>query len=163
MSLSQELVKHMLDYRDGMLFWKNPNRPSKAKVGNRAGTRSNTTGYRQVSINSTTYMEHRIIFLWHHGFLPPNVDHINGDRTDNRIENLRAATVNQNRYNAKPKRNNKSGVRGVFWSKTSDKWCAAVRANNRIVFRQYFDDLELAELVVSEARRKFHGDFANHN
>jgi hypothetical protein len=162
MLLSQELVQNLFDYQNGQLIWKNPHRPSRAKVGKQAGTISNTTGYRQVSVKSKTYMEHRIVFLWHHGFLPVNVDHINGNRLDNRINNLRAATVNQNRYNALPKRNNTSGVRGVSWSKSSKKWCAAVRANNRIVFRAMFDDLELAELTVIMAREKYHGNFASH-
>lgn len=161
MNLSQELVKHLFDYKNGQLIWKNPNKPSRAKVGARAGTRSNSTGYRQVSVNSVAVMEHRVIFLWHHGYLPENVDHINHIRDDNRIENLRAATANENRYNALPKRNNKSGVRGVHWAIKSKKWCACVRANNRIVFRQYFEDLELAELAAIEARHLHHKNFAN--
>jgi hypothetical protein len=162
MNLSQELVQHLFSYEEGKLIWKNPVKASRAKAGARAGTFSNSTGYRQVSVNSRTYLEHRIIFLWCYGFLPVNVDHINGDRLDNRVENLRSATINQNRYNALPKRNNKSGVRGVYWSKTSKKWCVAVRANNRIAFRQFFDDLEFAELVSIMAREKYHGMFANH-
>ena len=162
MNLSQELVKHLFDYADGQLIWKNPRVPSRAKVGARAGTFSNTTGYRQVSVNSVTVMEHRVIFLWHYGHLPENVDHINHVREDNRIENLRAATVNENRYNALSKSNNKSGVRGVHWAPKSKKWCACVRANNCIVFRCLIDNLELAELAVTEARALYHGKFACH-
>jgi hypothetical protein len=162
MNLSQDLVRHLFDYEDGRLIWKNPHVPSRAKVGARAGTFSDTTGYRQVTIKSVYVMEHRVIFLWHHGYLPTNVDHINNIRDDNRIENLRAASINENRYNASPKRNNISGVRGVHWAKKSKKWCACVRADNRIVFRRLIDDLELAELAVIEARQIFHKDFAKH-
>lgn len=160
--LSQALVRHLFDYKDGALYWKNPPSPSPVKVGARAGTFSATTGYRQVSIHCRLVMEHRVIFLWHTGTLPAQVDHIDRDRCNNRIENLRAATVNENRYNSSSKRNNKSGVRNVWWDNSRKKWRVAVRKDGQIVFSARFDDLELAELVAIEARSKYHGEFACH-
>jgi hypothetical protein len=96
-----------------------------------------------------------------HGYLPKVLDHINGDRKDNRIENLREANHQTNAYNQNMKRNNVSGIKGVSWNNDRQKW--AVRVNhNKKTYQRYVQDLELAELVAIEMRSKLHGDYANH-
>ena len=94
--------------------------------------------------------------------MPSYVDHIDGDKTNNKIENLREATVSQNRFNSKLQSNNKSGVKGVHFNKNYKKWIAQITVNYKVLYLGSYDDIELAELVVQEARSTKHGVFARH-
>jgi hypothetical protein len=88
---TQEQAHELFDYKDGVLYWKV--RPAyNIKKNSRAGSRHHSN-YIYISINKSSIAEHRIIFLMHHGYLPEQVDHIDNDRTNNRIENLRKATA----------------------------------------------------------------------
>jgi len=159
MSLSQAMLNDLYEYKDGQLFYKK-SPVWKIAVGSKAGS-LNKDGYIKVSIDQKKIFAHRVIFLMHHGYLPEEVDHINGNRSDNRIENLRASTKVENHYNEKIRSNNKSGVKGVSWHKASQKWQVIVTACKRKISMGLFNDFELAELVAHEARAKFHGKFAN--
>lgn len=81
----------------------------------RAGS-TDKGGYTRVKINGKTYLEHRLVWLLHKGVWPTGqLDHINGDRSDNRIENLREASNGQNRANSKVNKNNLStGIEGIY-------------------------------------------------
>ena len=79
-------VKQLFDYKKGKLFWKS---------GRRAG-HLRPDGYRYIVIEKKTYLEHRLIWLYNYGYLPKEIDHINGSGKDNRIENLRSCTHSQN-------------------------------------------------------------------
>jgi hypothetical protein len=102
------------------------------------------------------------VWLWHGRELPALIDHINGDRGDNRIENLRAATPSQNVCNTKIKSTNTSGVKGVNWVKRLKKWQVRLNIQNRVMHFGLYRDFDLAELVAAEARNKHHGAFARH-
>lgn len=95
-----------------------------------------------------------------HGYLPKSVDHIDGDRTNNRIENLRSVTHAQNSLNRKTPTNNKSGFKNVYWDKMFKKWVVNLNVNKKKIIIGKFDDLELAGLVAEEARDKYHGEYA---
>ena len=95
-----------------------------------------------------------------HGYLPKCVDHIDRDQTNDRIENLRAATVAENQRNVALRKDNSSGVKNVCWNKRSKKWGVQLSFNGKIRHFGHYDNLELAELVALEARAKFHGKFA---
>lgn len=156
--ITQQEALDLFDYRDGALFYRQ--RPSQNTLaGDKAGYTDNNC-YRKLSIKNKRYQEHRIIFLMHHGYLPDTIDHIDGNPANNRIENLREATQQQNCYNSGMHGRNTSGERGVAWSKTWGKWQAYVNANKKRKFLGYFEDLELAALVASEARTLYHGNFA---
>ena len=158
--MDQETVKHLFDYRDGELFWRVNS--SRAKIGARAGSDC-ADGYRQVSIGKRKLvMEHRVIFLWHHGYLPDEIDHIDRNKSNSRIENLRAVTHRQNMRNSSARKNNVSGVKGVSWHKNTGKWIVQLGVNGRKKYVGVYDDLDLAQLVAEEARRKYHGEFACH-
>lgn len=116
--------------------------------------------YRVTKIKGRQYAIHKLIWLWHHGEYPEQIDHINRDGLDNRIENLRLATASQNMMNRKRFKNNSSGVTGVSWHKKSERWFVYINANKKRKNIGYFDDLELAELVAIEARDLYHGKFA---
>ena len=98
----------------------------------------------------------------HKGYLPKTIDHINGDKLDNRIENLRAATVGQNQHNRKTNANNTSGYKGVSWNKGCNKWLSQIKLEGKRIHLGYFDNLEEAAEVVRKAREELHGDFAHH-
>lgn len=98
---------------------------------------------------------HRLIFLMHHGYLPENVDHINGNKTDNRIENLRAATATQNKYNRGATCRNTSGYKNLSQT-AAGTWQV-------IVSRKYvgtFSTIDEAVKARDAAQAKLHGEFA---
>jgi hypothetical protein len=158
--LSKDLLNNLFVYKDGKLYWKN-NKGKRTKENEEAG-RKNNNGYRQIVIKSRFYSTHRLIFLMHYGYLPDYIDHINGIKDDNRIENLRQATKSQNNQNTKLQKNNTSGCKGVSWQSRAKKWVAYTKVNNKRIHLGSFVDKELAELVAVEARNKYHGIFANH-
>lgn len=140
-------------YKDGLLFYKDTNK--------KAGWKQKS-GYCKVEINYKIYCQHRIIFLMHYGYLPKVVDHIDGNKHNNKIENLRAANQSKNTLYARKKSDNTSGVKGVHLHKQTNKWWARICIDGKRKSLGLFDDLELAELVMMEAREKYHGEFAHH-
>ena len=108
---------------------------SNARAGDVAGTVSSTTGYRQVNIDGKFYGAHRLVWLYHYGVWPSDqIDHINRDRTDNRIENLREATDAQNRRNMSRRHDNTSGHVGVSWCSRTKKWVAQIQHTGKNIF-----------------------------
>ena len=101
-----ELIQENLEHKDGVLYWK---RTCGRKIkGNQAGWISK--GYVMVGIGGEVHPAHRIIFLMHHGYCPEYIDHIDGNRSNNKIENLRPATLNENARNCKKPSHNTSGA-----------------------------------------------------
>ena len=100
-AIDAETIRNLFDYVDGRLFWKQT-KSKRIKVGDEAGC-LNAVGYMQVGFlhngKKQIMLSHRIVFLHQHGYLPKLIDHINLDKTDNRIENLREATHGQNFIN----------------------------------------------------------------
>lgn len=118
-------------------------------------------GYEQIRVGGKTYLSHRLAYLYVYGFIPKEVDHINRNRSDNRISNLRDCTPCQNRMNHTKYKNNKSGTSGVTWSKIRDKWQVRVNINKKTCHFGFYSELELAELISTEARSKYHKEFSN--
>jgi hypothetical protein len=159
MEITQNQVKELFEYRDGELFWRVSQ--GRSKIGNKTGT-LNSDGYLHTIISKKAYKNHRIIFLMFHGYLPKFIDHIDGNRSNNIINNLREATRAQNTCNAKTPSTNTSGVKGVCWSKRDRKWLVQVQINDKKKYSRCYEDLELAELVAIELRNKYHKEFARH-
>lgn len=159
-NLTQAQVLEMFSYADGKLYWRKKT-SRKTVVGNEAGTARKTDGYRQVMIGYRTYRSHRLIYLYHHGWMPEIIDHINQNPTDNRIENLRSATRAENAYNCKLRPDNTSGVKGVTWCKNKRKWVARLYANKQCVNLGRFTDMQDAIAAVVAARTQYHGAFAS--
>lgn len=157
--LTQELVRELFEYRDGELYWLKEKK-SGIRNGGKAGCIDKTNGYVSIRFNGKNYKAHRLVFLYHHGYLPECLDHINGNRADNRIENLREATKAQNRYNSKRAVTNTSGYKNVKWEESRRKWKVDLRKNEKYVYSKRFDDFEEACKAADEARIKLHGEFA---
>ena len=155
--LTVDLLNHLFEYdkETGNLIWKikPSSRGHSVKVGYIAGTLK-SHGYLCVGINYNSYRAHRLIFLMHKGYLPKTIDHINGDKLDNRIENLRAATVGQNQHNRKTNANNTSGYKGVSWNKAQKKWVARITLERKNIHLGYFANVEEAAEVVRKAREE---------
>jgi hypothetical protein len=161
--LTVDLLKHLFDYdkETGNLIWKVSN-GNNQKIGDIAGSLNAKVGYIRVGINGKKYLAHRLIFLYHKGYLPKTIDHINGDKVDNRIENLRAVTASQNQHNRKINSNNTSGYKGVYYYKPLNKWCANIRLEYKRIHLGYYKTPEEAAEVLRKAREELHGNFANH-
>ena len=161
MSSLQESYLKLFEYYDGKIYWRESRGSQKCK-GKMAGTL--TQGYLKVRVRELggPVGVHRIIFCMQHGYMPEFIDHINGVRDDNRIENLRAVTKAENNLNCKTYASNTSGSKNVSWNKKLNKWGVSISANYKRKFIGLFEDLELAQLVAMEARNKYHGAYANH-
>lgn len=160
--LTVDLLNHLFEYdkETGNLIWKT--RPTNSvKAGEIAGSETEK-GYIRIAINHKKYRAHRLVFLMHKGYLPKTLDHINGDRKDNRIENLRPATLAQNAQNRDISSRNKSGYKGVCWDKQTKKWKAEIETSGERVRLGYYNTPEEADKVVRKAREELHGDFAHH-
>jgi hypothetical protein len=161
------MVREMFDYReDGKLIRRNFTRGRGNYAGKVIGTTPDGTRsnrYSATKIHGQHWCVHKLIYLYHHGVMPDQLDHINRDTFDNRIENLRPANSSQNSCNRKLFSNSTSGCKGVSWGKLTKKWFAHVSVNKKTIRLGKFDDLELAELVAIEARDLYHGKYVNHS
>lgn len=145
-----------IDSKTGNLIWKRKV-AYRIKVGDKAG-RTNSSGYIQISVGGRFYLAHRLVWLIFHGEIPDSdIDHINGDRKDNRIENLRIATRSENSQNQRRCRlDSKSGVIGVSWKSKNNKWRAQININGKVTHIGLFEDKEAAEKAYLAAKRKHH-------
>jgi hypothetical protein len=165
-----QYVTESFVYADGALIWKE--RPvhhfvdewrqrifNSRQAGSEAGAVWN--GYRMVNFKRRKLGVHRIVFLMHHGYLPAEVDHIDGNSLNNRIENLRAATHQENTYNRGTYKNNTSGRKGVSWHKPTSKWAAGIRENGKWKHLGLFESFDAAVACRTSAELVVYGEFAN--
>ena len=155
-----DAVRQAFTYDSGVLRWKVAH-GRRGRAGEVAGSKG-PEGYVKIKWNRRLYQAHRLIFAFHYSWMPEEVDHINGNRSDNRIENLRAATKSLNQLNAKLRVDSRSGVKGVHWCERDQRWVATVRQNRKIVYQRYFRNLDDAAQAVQKARVEAHGAFARH-
>jgi len=157
--MNKELLEEFFEYADGHLYWKKCT-TQRVKVGTIAGTKR-ADGYYVTQLKGRLNLNHRIIFFMHHGYLPKYIDHINRNTSDNRIENLRPATLEQNQHNSKIPKNNTSGVKGVDWKKREGKWQVRITVDGKTKSFGYYNDIDYATFVAEAMRYKYHGNFAN--
>jgi hypothetical protein len=159
--LDQKRALELFEYRDGKIYCKSKTnkKSNKLKIGDQVGS-INASEYLRTRINYKEYFVHKIIFLMHHGYTPQIVDHIDGDTLNNNISNLRAANLSQNQHNRDIDKRNKSGYKNVSFCKRTNKWLVGISVKRKNIFLGRFDDIELADLVATEGRFKYHGEYA---
>lgn len=174
--LTQEYVKILFKYdsETGDLFRKERPRPHFKKdnswkrwnnrFANKSALSIDKDGYRIILIDYRPYRVHRIAFLWMNGRWPKeDVDHKDGNRLNNKWENLREATRSQNNYNSKIHKNNTSGFKGVGRQlDNSEKWFARINYNKRIVHLGTYNDYHFAVLARLWASEYLHSEFMRH-
>ena len=164
--LSPEFLRLIFSYdpETGLLHWKKRTDISSRgdrKAGKLAGTSCDKDGYLVVQIRRKRYGCHRIIVAIVTGKWPEHdVDHKNGNRTDNRWSNIRQATRQQNLRNMKLRYTNKSGYKWVSWSKVMNKWVAQIRDGKTNLNLGFFDDPAEAHEAAKAAAIVIHGEFA---
>ena len=118
-------------------------------------------GYRETTVHGVRFYEHRLAWLYMHGKLPSHyIDHINGNRADNRIANLREADNSQNVWNSCVFRTNTSGYKGVTWDQQRKKWYAYINFEGRMRSLGRHDTLEDAVQARMAAQERLFGEFA---
>jgi len=161
MSITQQQLKQTLNYNPdiGIFTWANDRRCVKA--GTKAGTITNQ-GYVRIKILDKVYMEHRLAWLYVYGVMPSEqIDHINHDKADNRIENLREATNQQNQFNKPKSKYSKSNYKGISFHKKSNKWLAQININKVNTYLGIFDTEEEAALAYQNKSKEIHKEFAH--
>jgi hypothetical protein len=134
-----------VDFATGQLFWKNPqayNVFPGTEITGRSGK-----GYLRVAINKVRYLAHRIVYAMYHGDCPDGleIDHINGVKDDNRIENLRLVTTRENCCNRGNHRNGK--LYGCRQNKSTGKWQALAHVGKKhVCLGSYVTELEAHEV-----------------
>ena len=156
MKLTQEYIKLLFNYRNGDLFWKVKTAiTSSIKIGNKAGGLNKSTGYYKIKINGKVYYTHRLIFLYHHGYLPKQIDHIDRDPLNNYIENLRESTQSQNCMNRKGNKNSSSKYKDVSWDEGTKKWRTHIRINGKLKHLGRFENEIDAAITYNKAAIKY--------
>lgn len=160
--ICQSDLYHLFEYRpDGTLKRKVSNR--RHRQGTIVGEENDGTGYLQTTVKGIRCQVHLAVWIIHHGSMPTGfVDHRNGNKRDNRIENLRDSSCQQNNQNRRISINNKVGVKGVHWDNTLCKWRSVIYLNGKKEFSAYFETLLDAVAAIISARSKLHGEFARH-
>ena len=158
--ITQQLLKEHLEYRDGHLWWVKP-RVNSVKVDQQFGTRHNR-GYRHGMLKGKWCLEHRLIWLYHYGIWPKEqIDHINGIKDDNRIENLRECNRQQNSYNTRARQLSTSTYKGVHFRKDTGKWVAQYTHSGKNIHIGCFSNEKDASNAYKAATEALHKDFAN--
>jgi len=158
--ITQERLKELFVYGDGELV-RRVSVSSNAKAGDIAGS-LHSDGYTRIFVDNKIYLAHRLIWLYHYGYLPKYLDHKYGKENGDYLWNLRSCTSSQNQHNSNIYINNTSGFKGVSWHKPSGKWRARIMANGSWDCLGLFYDKEVAAQVIRIERLKIHGEFANH-
>jgi hypothetical protein len=111
MKITKEFLEDRFEYKDGHLFYRQST--GNARQGRQAGTIS-TSGYIHIMINGRLYHEHTLIFFLHYGYFAKEIDHIDHNKINNHIENIREVNRSQNRANSKKRKGCSSKFKGVF-------------------------------------------------
>jgi len=118
--------------------------------------------YKYFSFKGKKYYNHRVVWLLHHGCMPKQIDHINGNPLDNRIENLRECNQSQNNWNQGIKITNKSGHKGISWYVRDKRWVAKLNVCGKSHIVGNFVNKDDAIKAMEKARIELHKEFARH-
>ena len=152
MTLQVERLRELLDYNPdtGVFRWKLAT-AHRTKVGEVAGTKT-PDGYIRIQIDRKIYRAHRLAWFYVHGVWPNNfIDHIDRNRANNWLSNLRDVTASQNMRNCGLRRTNTSGHKGVSYWAHRKLWAAQIRLNNKNKLLGMFDTPDAAAEAYKNA------------
>ena len=154
--MPQARLREMLVYAEGRLYW--------VKSGKQAGCYKRKDGYGCLRLDNNLMLLHRVVWTYHNGPIPDGafIDHIDGDRRNNTIENLRLASNSENLLNKGPRRDSGSGVKNVMWNAPTQSWRVKLVVDGKHRHFGLFATIEEAEAAARAAREQHHGVFANH-
>lgn len=176
--LDQEYLKELFDYdaEEGCLYWKersidhfvSPEQQcfvNKRWAGKKAGTSIGKYPYSIVRIKGIKYRSHRVIWVWHYGAISNGLimDHINGKKKDNRIENLQLCTPSDNNRKRELRKDNTSGVTGVCFDILRGTWVVRLKIRNKNKHIGYFVNKKDAIVARLAAEKEYYGSFAPSN
>lgn len=157
-SLSHEFLKSKINYEKstGIFTWRNGNHSNSPRAGY-----VENTGYVRIVIGGYRFMAHRLAWFYVNGKWPEfEIDHIDLDKSNNAILNLREAKPSENCMNRKIRIDNQSGFKGVGFDAKSKKWRARIAVNGRRFNLGYFNTAEEAGNAIKKYRKSLHGDFS---
>lgn len=151
-----EWLKEIIDYQDGVLSFR------KSRGGISAGSPlgyESPNGYLHVRLLGILYPVHRVVWKLHHGTDPEFIDHADGDKKNNSIDNLREVTRTQNNRNASLSKANTTGFTGVCYAKREGMYRAEIYAEGKRTSLGYHEDIKDAVFAYNEACEKLHGEY----
>jgi hypothetical protein len=157
-----ELLAEYFNYNPetGVIVWKKAS--GNSRTGDIAGGFM-SKGYRNIYFMRKTLKAHIVAWVLVNGRYPINfIDHRNGDRSDNRIVNLREADGFQNAQNAKKRKDNSSGVKGVYFHSQSQMWTAQIKVGNKQITLGRFKEKNQAKEARRSAANQLHKEYARH-
>ncbi len=170
--ITQEFLKSRLDRRNNRFYWKLvpvtrwQDKSWNTRLAGKMAGHLNKTGYRSIRFKiggkKPIFLEHRLVWLWIHGHFPEDqIDHIDHVRDNNSIENLRAVDSAENGKNIRMPKDNTSGIIGVCWHKSVQKWLAQIKVDDKQTYLGIFDDKFEAICARKSAEIKY-GYHPNH-
>lgn len=170
-TLSFDTINELIAYKDGTLFWKARKLEYFTSKGKRSKEHSmkkwNTKyagkealcsmgRYKTGSVLGITVYNHHVVWILNKGYWPTKViDHENGNKYDNNIENLREVSQQENTRNQRKNKTSRNEKFGVYWIADRNKWCARIKANKKLLNLGYFETREEAIEARSNAEIKF--------
>ena len=159
-----ERLKELLHYdaETGVFTWVNAR--GNSGVGRVAGS-LRPDGYRQIQVNGSSHQEHRLAWLYVHGEFPSGekslIDHIDGNKINNRLDNLRVCSDFENQRNTGKRVTNTSGFKGVSWDQRTKKWKAQMYLDGKKITIGRYSVKEDAYAARCNAAKESHMEFTN--
>lgn len=154
------LSQFLYDKENGLLIYKKSGKIAKSSPSGNGYIR---VGFSEKPRGTRMILVHRIIFFLETGEEPEQVDHIDMNRENNHISNLRASTRSQNHANLNGNRNGTSKYKGVYWHKSSQKWFVQTKVDQKSIFLGEYKDEKEAAKAYNCAAIKYFGEFARLN
>lgn len=154
MGITQERLKELFTYDSSGTFI----RKIKSKL---ITANKGTKRYLRLFVDGKDYSLHRLIFLYHYGYLPKQIDHMDNDRFNNRIENLRESTQQHNCLNRTHHKNSKNKYKNFYKVSGSNSYCVQIIVNGKRKYFGSYKNIEEANKIAISLREKYHGEFAN--
>jgi hypothetical protein len=157
--ITKEELKSQVNYdqETGIFTWKVRN-SNRIRIGDQAGNYHNG-GYIEMQLLGQRHLAHRLAWLYVYGYTPKLIDHIDGNKLNNKISNLREASYSENAYNSKIRSDNKSGVRCVSWDKVRQSWEVRVKIDGKLKHFGNYKELDDAAKVAKKIRKEHHSCF----